>query len=230
MFLNFTPHETLYLLSLSLVGEPALTTLATIFVALLGGFVLNNATPETPSPSPVNPGGSDSPTPTGGDSGGGGGGGWKKVLQGIAIGVATTVAVVAIAGYVGWNDPLIAFKKPAEFFIAGVDQLGRVLPGLTLTGDSARSFLETIYLETYRSVSNSAVIFPKIVEAGILPQHYLTVQTQIEELGLFSETLIQNVMSTYPQGASEATLRAALKITLNDKIDTIILEHANEWF
>jgi hypothetical protein len=37
-------------------------------------------------------------------------------------------------------------------------------------------------------------------------------------------------MSTYPQGASEATLRAALKITLNDKIDTIILEHANEWF
>jgi len=94
----------------------------------------------------------------------------------------------------------------------------------------SQAYLEGIYTEVYRSVSNSGVVFPKIIEAQVLPKNFLVVQTKIEDLGLNPTAAIQSVLSTYPHGATEATLRAALKVALTDQVDTLILEHAEEWF
>ena len=228
---TFEQFENLYLISLCLVGEPGLAVFWVAFI-LVGAILFNLIDPagggESPPPPPSGNNSGGGETPEGDD--GGGGSKWKKILLGVVIGVTTTVVAVGVAGWVGWNDPFFAFKQPTIFVAAGVTNLGRVIPGLTLTGEEARTYLGGIYVEVYKSVSNSGVVFPKIVEAHVQPGKYLAVQTAIEALALDPGAAINNVLATYPHGASEATLRAALEIALTDRVDTLILEHAEEWW
>jgi len=231
LFPHLEQLETYYLITLGLVGEPGLAVLAVLWVIFIfvGAILFNLVDPAGGGESPPPAGGNNSggETPAGGDNGGSK---WKKILLGVVIGVTTTVVAVGVAGWVGWNDPFFAFKQPTIFVAAGVTNLGRVIPGLTLTGEEARTYLGGIYVEVYKSVSNSGVVFPKIVEAHVQPGKYLAVQTAIEALALDPGAAINNVLATYPHGASEATLRAALEIALTDRVDTLILEHAEEWW
>jgi len=224
------------LLSLALVGESfwvlllfggviVLEVMRILTEARLGSLKESASPPGAPSPE-EGPGGGDSPSAPegGGDSN------WKKWLLLVTAVVVTTGVSIAVGGYIGWGDPLFAWKQPTLFGAALVDQAGRLIPGLTFTPAEITPFVEVLFPKVWSGATSLDTLMPKLLNAGVSPQNWGIVTRKLAELGADSAPIVQAVVNNFPAGASEISVRLALEVAVNDQVDTLLLEYATEYW
>jgi len=196
---------------------------AIVTSVLVVELVLSEANPSPKKEIPVAEGATPpAPSPDGNKNNGSN---WKKyVLIGLGV-VGATVLIVGTAGYVGWGDPFAVVNCPGEFWGAGVDNAIKMLH-IQYDPVSMNKFLRTELPNAWLAAVEPSVINAKLAIAKV-PQGVINrFEYDLMALASNKSGIIDPIMRAYPQGACELTLRAALMVSVNDKIDCLILEYA----